>query len=46
MIAGTDELTAGLAAAKVRDVYVDARYWTVFDDGILGHDESGPPRVP
>lgn len=32
VIAGTDELTAGLAAAKVRAVYVDARYWTVFDD--------------
>ncbi len=32
IFAGTDEQTAGLAAAKVRDVYVDATYWTVFDD--------------
>ena len=30
--AGTDEQTAVLAAARVRDVYVDAQFWTVFDD--------------
>jgi len=32
LIAGTDEATAGRAAAQVRDVYVDARHWSVFDD--------------
>ena len=32
VIAGTDEPTAGRAAAQVRDVYVDARHWSVFDD--------------
>ena len=32
LVAGIDERTAGRAAAQVRDVYVDVRYWSVFDD--------------